>query len=172
MAPSHLPLPSPAIPSIQQIVPNPGILAQLVAAAIPDGTLSSMVEDTPSPIDIWTGRHLDYSDNAAQLETLHHHYSSAFDTLPPIRADYRRDAVLHQVMDGVPATFRGPKHIQQCLQNFPRQHLDHVAINHNHGQVIWRAETASHGRIVGTDSFTFDSKNRIVEQTTVAMSEK
>ena len=47
--------------------------------------------------------------------------------------------------------------------------LEHIAVNHNHAQVIWKGETASHAKIVGTDSFTFDENNHITSQTIVAL---
>ena len=70
---------------------------------------------------------------------------------------------------------------QECVQSFrdmfseiphdrSKFEMEHIAINHNHAQVIWKGETPAHGIIRGTDSFAFDKNNRIKSQAIVALS--
>eukprot|EP00429_Kryptoperidinium_foliaceum_P001236 CAMPEP_0176016062 /NCGR_PEP_ID=MMETSP0120_2-20121206/7656_1 /TAXON_ID=160619 /ORGANISM="Kryptoperidinium foliaceum, Strain CCMP 1326" /LENGTH=169 /DNA_ID=CAMNT_0017349045 /DNA_START=51 /DNA_END=560 /DNA_ORIENTATION=+ len=102
---------------------------------------------------------VDYSDNPEQLEVIKHHYLSEFSEgkVRKVQEDYNKDSVIFEVLDEVPKTYHGKRGVR------------HVAINRNHAQVVWKAETAGHETIVGTDSFTFDDKNHIASQSIVAL---
>jgi hypothetical protein len=139
---------------------------------------------------------VDYSDNESQVKILQHHYLTEFSSMDhnnqrngqnqkELLKDYTDDTVLYQVVDGVPATYRGKRGIRQMLLQHEDCHmaadpvvvdhveLQHIAVNHNHAQVIWKGQDSqSRTRIVGTDSFTFDHDNHIVKQTVVAMTEQ
>jgi hypothetical protein len=124
---------------------------------------------------------VDYSDNAAQTQVIKHHYMSEFGkhiSLAEVTKDFSEDAVVHEVVDNVPHTYHGKSGVRQSFRDMfskiphDTSHFDieHIAINHNHAQVIWKAETPTHGVIRGTDSFAFDKDNRIESQTIVALS--
>lgn len=149
--------------------------------------------------------HVDANDNNRQMDIIKHHYDSEFGAngfaLDEIVKDYHDDSIIHKVIDDQPCTYSGREGARKAFQDMisyvqvaptkgddhdnPRNHdlhsdvvkLQHISINRNHAQVIWRAETTasndggSNKVIVGTDSFTFDpSDNHITSQTTVAMS--
>jgi hypothetical protein len=124
---------------------------------------------------------IDYSDNPAQTQVIKHHYMSEFGkhiSLAEVTKDYSEDVVVHEVVDNVPHTYHGKPGVRQSFRDMfykiPHDtshfELEHIAINHNHAQVIWKAETPTHGIIRGTDSFAFDKDNRIESQTIVALS--
>mmetsp|Transcript_26235 Transcript_26235/g.38401 ORF Transcript_26235/g.38401 Transcript_26235/m.38401 type:complete len:110 (-) Transcript_26235:1103-1432(-) len=107
-----------------------------------------------------------------------HHYVKEFDEhrIREVMEDYSSDSVIYEVLDSVPKTYHGKKGVKKMckdilgkLQNIE---LEHIAVNHTHAQVIWRGETSSHATIVGTDSFTFDEKNKITSQTIVALTQE
>jgi hypothetical protein len=148
---------------------------------------------------------VDYSDNESQVKILQHHYLTELSVdhnnqygknkdwkQEELLKDYTDDTVIYQVVDGVPATYRGKRGIRRMLLQHDDCHisdpthsngsshgnamvvdhveLEHVAVNHNHAQVVWKGQDSqSRTRIVGTDSFTFDHDNHIVKQTVVAM---
>jgi ketosteroid isomerase-like protein len=130
----------------------------------------------------WKPEHVDRSDNKKQLEVIHHHYSTEFGSagnVDELLKDYSEDTVIYEVIDDKPETFRGKERVKEALegmigmateQGATKIDLEHVKINHNHAQVIWKAETSEHKCIVGTDSFTFDKDNHIAMQSTVALS--
>ena len=143
---------------------------------------------------------VDYCDNPAQIEVLRHHYSNEFGGTTTtgnassaqnqereVLKDYNEDSIIHKVVDDMPSTYRGREGAitawhdlsSQYLQGGPCQFdLTHIKVCHNHAQVNWKAEIGSddaaaahHKTLFGTDSFTFDDKNHIKMQTTVALSE-
>jgi hypothetical protein len=142
--------------------------------------------------------HIDYSDNDAQKAVLKHHYEKEFGRgdwthaeEEEVLKDFREDSVVHELINDQPTTYHGRsgvrqavEHVRSLLQDDDEKtenknekkeptkiDLQHIAVNHNHAQVIWKAETPSHRKIVGTDSFFFDDNNRIAAQTIVALSE-
>lgn len=129
---------------------------------------------------------VDYSDNPEQLQVIRHHYKSELPQrlqdkkttkIRDVLEDYASDSVIYEVLDEVPKTYKGKRGVrlmcQDVLGKVQNIHLEHVAINHGHAQVVWRGETTdpSHKIIVGTDSFTFGEDNRIVSQTIVALTQ-
>jgi ketosteroid isomerase-like protein len=130
----------------------------------------------------WNPKHVDRSDNKKQLEVIRHHYSTEFGSsgnVEELLKDYSEDTVIYEVIDDKPETFRGKERVKEALegmigmaneQGATKIDLEHVKINHNHAQVIWKAETADNKSIIGTDSFTFDKDNHIAMQSTVALS--
>ena len=49
--------------------------------------------------------------------------------------------------------------------------FEHIAIDHNHAQVVWKAHIPSQQKVIrGMDSFAFDEDNRIVHQSIMALS--
>jgi hypothetical protein len=123
---------------------------------------------------------IDFSDNPAQVRVIKHHYLNQFGkhlSLHEVLKDYSEDTVIHGVIDNVPRTYHGHDGVRQAFRDMfhkiphDTSHFgfEHIAINHNHAQVVWKAETASRGAIIGTDSFAFDRDNRISHQATVAM---
>jgi hypothetical protein len=126
---------------------------------------------------------LDYSDNRDQVRVLKHHYLNEFGhhiSVAEVLKDYSENCIIHQVMDNVPRTFQGRDGARQAfVQLFnliPHDmshslEFEHVAIDHNHAQVVWKAEVPSQNKIIrGIDSFAFDHENRIVHQTIMAAS--
>jgi len=128
---------------------------------------------------------------AAQTQVIKHHYMSDFGkhiSLAEITKDFSEDAVVHEVVDNVPHAYHGKSGVRQSFrdksgvrQSFrdmfskiphdrSKFEMEHIAINHNHAQVIWKGETPAHGIIRGTDSFAFDKNNRIKSQAIVALS--
>ena len=123
---------------------------------------------------------VDYSDNEAQSQVLWHHYLNEFGSkisLNEFLKDYSTNTVIHEVVDSVPHTYHGRQGARQAFRDMfallPHDithfELEHVAVNHNHAQVVWKAETPHH-YIRGTDAFTFDEDNRIEAQSIVALS--
>jgi hypothetical protein len=121
---------------------------------------------------------VDYSDNDQQMELIKHHFRSEFNEgrVCEVIKDYNQDAIIYEVIDEVPRTYHGKRGIQQMcrdvLGKVQNIELQHVAINRNHAQVVWKGKTKSHATIVGTDSFTFDHNNRIAAHSIVALTEK
>eukprot|EP00980_Cylindrotheca_fusiformis_P016062 scaffold4736_cov105-Cylindrotheca_fusiformis.AAC.11 len=63
--------------------------------------LDEIVEEFTSTVD--------YCDNDAQKEVLKHHYLNEFG-IPKdeeVVKDYRRDSIIHKVIDDMPSTYRG-----------------------------------------------------------------
>mmetsp|Transcript_119 Transcript_119/g.191 ORF Transcript_119/g.191 Transcript_119/m.191 type:complete len:200 (+) Transcript_119:85-684(+) len=123
---------------------------------------------------------IDFSDNEAQARVIKHHYLNEFGkhlSLSEVLKDYSEDVVIHKVVDGTPATYKGRDGVRQVFRDMfhtiphDTSHFkfDHMAINHNHAQIVWSADTPAQGVIRGTDSFTFDVDNRIKHQTIVAL---
>jgi hypothetical protein len=123
---------------------------------------------------------VDYSDNPAQVRVIKHHYLNEFGkhlSLHEVLKDYSEDTVIHEVLDNVPRTYHGHEGVRQAFRDMFKKiphdtshfEFDHIAIDHNHAQVVWKAETPSRGVIIGTDSFAFGKDNRIIHQTIVAM---
>lgn len=120
---------------------------------------------------------IDQCDNKEQEQIIKDHYLNEFGRhrVAKVLKDYSSDSVIHEVVDGVPHTYRGKTGaVQMCQDLFDLEHveLQHIAVNHGHAQVVWLAETPSHSKIVGTDSLTFDKDNHIITQSIVALSEK
>jgi hypothetical protein len=123
---------------------------------------------------------IDYSDSDPQMQVLLHHYLNEFDGnknhLEEVARDYDPDSVIYEVVDNSPKAYRGRQGVEQMCRDMLGKvkniELQHVAVNHNHAQVIWKGETLSHSTILGTDSFTFDDQNHITKQTIVALTEE
>lgn len=123
---------------------------------------------------------VDYVDNDSQLNVIRHHYLAEFEKhqIQEVVKDYDKDATIYEVVDEIPQTYRGRSGVRLMCRDLNGKlqsiELQHVAINQNHAQVVWKGETKSrcHGIIVGTDSFTFDKDNRITTQTIVALTEE
>lgn len=126
---------------------------------------------------------LDYSDNPDQVRVLKHHYLNEFGhhiSLSEVLKDYSENCTIHLVVDNQPQTFHGRDGARQAfLQLFNlvphdlSHHIEfeHIAIDHNHAQVVWKAEIPSQDKIIrGMDSFAFDQDNRIVHQSIMALS--
>jgi hypothetical protein len=120
---------------------------------------------------------IDYSDNDPQIQVLRHHYLNEFDDhhIREVLKDYSSDSVIYEVLDDVPTTYRRKKGVKKMCRDILGKvkniELQHIAVNRNHAQVIWKGETSSHTTIVGTDSFTFDENNQITTQTIVALTQ-
>ena len=57
-----------------------------------------------------------------------------------------------------------PHDMSHCLE------FEHIAIDHNHAQVVWKANVSFNKTIRGIDSFAFDETNHIVHQSVMAVS--
>lgn len=149
--------------------------------------------ETADSIDFdWHPETVDLSDNKRQLAVIKHHYNSELThahAIDEVMKDYCDDAVIHEVMDDVPATYHGQNGIRRSVKDFmkmlhaqdsseeegegrPKVDLQHIKIHQNHAQVTWKAETPQHTQIFGTDAFTFDENNRIKSQSIVALSQE
>ncbi|KAG7370185.1 hypothetical protein IV203_027931 [Nitzschia inconspicua] len=128
-------------------------------------------------------RKLDCSDNPDQVRVLRHHYLNEFGhhiSLSQVLKDYSETCTIHHVVDNQPQTFHGQDGARQAfLQVFnmvPHDlshqiEFEHIAIDHNHAQVVWKAEIPSENKMIrGMDSFAFDKNNRIVHQSVMALS--
>jgi len=140
----------------------------------------------------WEPDKVDVSDNAAQVEVLKHHYSNEFGpdgSVDELVKDYADDSVIYEVIDDKPKSYHGRSGARKAVEDMrsmlpsgtTKEHndedkskfdLQHIKVNHNHAQVIWKAETPKHTTIFGTDSFTFDEDNHIRSQTIVALSQE
>ena len=134
--------------------------------------------------------HLDFVDNPSQLNVIRHHYEKEFldgDASEEVLQDYREDSVIYTVVDGQPVTYRGLAGARRANQEIsslllhhqPREgerlelDFEHVSVQGNHAQVVWKAETENHKTSIwGTDSFEFDEDNHIAQQTVVALTER
>jgi hypothetical protein len=165
-----------------------------------DSVVKSSISDSSSRLGDLT-RQLDCSDNKEQVRILQHHYQNEFGrhiSLSQVLKDYSETCTVHQVIDNQPHTFHGRDGARQAfLQLFnlvPHDFLalqqqqqqqqnhyhyqghhsiefEHVAINHNHAQVVWKADIPSQSKVIrGMDSFAFDDNNRIVHQSNMALS--
>lgn len=159
MMPYRLPF-RVVLPHIMKEMRNPLILPGAAAAAVND------------PL-------IDYSDNDHQLEVIAHHYLNEFNEghIRDVMEDYNHDSVIYEVLDQVPKIYHGKRGVKKMckdvLGKVKNMELEHVAVNHNHAQVIWKGETEdSHAAIVGTDSFTFDENDHITSQTIVALTQE
>lgn len=153
------------------------------------------------PLVIHQSRHpflpdppIDCSDNDVQLQLIQHHYLSEFDSeksgdgvknspgsigqhIREVVKDYAPNSVIYKVMDEIPTMYRGRRGVEEMCREIYGQleniELEHVAVDQNHAQVVWKGETKgpSHTTIYGRDFFTFDDKNHIVSQTIVALSQ-
>jgi hypothetical protein len=136
---------------------------------------------------------IDYSDNDRQMEVIAHHYLNEFNEghIREVMEDYNQDSVIYEVLDEVPKTYYGKRGVRKMckdvLGKVKNIELEHVSVNRNHAQVVWRGETTTqddgdggddlhhhhhHHTIVGTDSFTFDENNHITSQTIVALTQQ
>lgn len=153
-------------------------------------------EDCLADFD-WRPEAVDRSDSRRQCAVIRHHYRSELGrggderaTVEELAGDYSDDAVIHEVIDDVPHTYRGALGVRQSVRDFvamlhadddgdgggegggrPKVEILHVKIHRNHAQVTWKAETPKHTHIFGTDAFTFDENNRIKSQSIVALSQ-
>ena len=153
--------------SVEQVLPYRLPLRKILPQVIKEA-INPFAADLP----------VDYSDNELQKIVLEHHYLSEFDEhhIREVVKDYNSDITIHEVLDNIPKTYHGKRGVRKMckdilgkLQNIE---LQHIAVNHNHAQVIWKGETSSHQTIVGTDSFTFDEDNHISSQTIVALTQE
>ena len=146
--------------------------------------VANMEDDSFSIEDLFQQHapHLQISDNPQQLKVLQHHYWNEFGrhvSLHEVMRDYSDTAVLHTVLDGVPTSYTRdqiPQAFRALYRLLPHDetHLEfeHIAVNHDHAQVVWKARLANGDRMRGTDSFAFsrhDGSNQIEHQTTVAL---
>lgn len=128
-------------------------------------------------------RQLDCSDSPEQVRVLKHHYLNEFGqhiSLAEVLKDYSEKCTIHQVVDNVPKTFHGKDGARQAFRNVfnlvPHDlthsiEFEHIAIDHNHAQVVWKAEVPSRNQSIrGMDSFAFDKDDRIVHQSVMALS--
>jgi len=143
-------------------------------------------KDMPFVCDFdWQPGSIDRSDNQRQVEILKHHYTNELSqdvAIDELIKDYSEDAVIYEVINNIPATYRGADGLRKSVNDFvtmlhtedgkSKVELQHIKINHNHAQVTWKAETPHHTHIFGTDAFTFDANNRIKSQSIVAISEE
>jgi hypothetical protein len=126
---------------------------------------------------------LDYSDNPDQVRVLKHHYLNEFGhhlSVAEVLKDYSDKCIIHLVVDNVPRTFQGRDGARRAflelfgLLPHDMSHsleFEHIAIDHNHAQVVWKAEVTSQKKTVrGIDSFAFDENNHIVHQSVMAVS--
>ena len=142
---------------------------------------------------------LEVSDNPVQTGVIRHHYWNEFGkhiSMTEVLKDYTDDCLVHVVIDGQPNSYKGHDGIKQVFKDLYRLiphdashfELEHIAINHDHAQVVWKARLGQDGDasnttddddddagtkryIRGTDSFAFDTQDnhRIKHQTTVAL---
>jgi hypothetical protein len=167
---SHFPTPFGIVHSIQEAM-GPMDLESI-------GGINSFGVSVPSamvvlPNDLSAS--IDESDNDSQSQVVKHLYENLED-----ENEYTKDAVIHQVLNDVPTTYRGKNGIHRALltgdtllhslKEAKSIHIDHFAVNHNHAQVTWSAET-SHKILVGTDYITFDDTNHITCRTIVALTQ-
>jgi hypothetical protein len=132
---------------------------------------------------------LEVSDNPIQTSVIRHHYWNEFGkhiSMTEVLKDYADDCVIHTVINGTPASYHGHDGVKNVFKDLYRRiphdashfELEHIAVNHDHAQVVWKARLqgdpvdGTTSFIRGTDSFAFDSADsgsRIKHQTTVAL---
>ena len=170
----------PKLEAIQQLrssaANHPLASEQTIPSALPITTTVPIDRKILLEDDIFHPR-IDFSDNEAQAQVIRNHYLNEFGkhSVDLVLNDYSDDSVIHELIDNAPTTYHGKQGVRQMCRDAARFwtkfELEHVAINHNHAQVIWKAETPTHSKVVGTDSFTFDKDNHITSQTIVALSQ-
>ncbi|KAL3926195.1 MAG: hypothetical protein SGARI_005682 [Bacillariaceae sp.] len=121
---------------------------------------------------------LDYSDNAAQVRVLKHHYLNEFGhhiSVSEVLSDYSESCVVHLVVNNVPRRDGARRAFVELFGLVPHDmshslEFEHIAIDHNHAQVVWKANVSSTKTIRGIDSFAFDENNHIEHQSIMAVS--
>jgi hypothetical protein len=101
-----------------------------------------------------------------------HHIS-----LHEVLKDYSDTSVIHEVIDNVPKTYKGRDGAKQAFRDMYRKiphdtsqfEFEHVAIDHNHAQVVWKATLGDNKIVRGIDSFAFDENNQITNQSIMAI---
>ena len=123
---------------------------------------------------------VDFSDSQEQVRVLKHHYMNEFGhhiSVNEVIKDYSSDCMIHLVIDNTPHTYKGHDGIIQTFKDLYEKiphdtsHFvfEHVSINNNHAQVVWKAIIPDRQVIIrGMDSFAFDNQNKITNQSIMA----
>lgn len=134
----------------------------------------------------WHPENIDVSDNAKQMKVIKHHYLNELGqgiSINELLKDYRDDTVIYELINDKPTTHRGLDGVSEAMKDLfvllhtdddkehPKVDLQHIKVNQNHAQVIWKFETSHQNVVYGTESFTFDENDRIKSQSIVALSQ-
>ena len=147
---------------------------------------SAVLDDNDIVFD-WYPENIDVSDNAKQMKVIKHHYLNELGegrSINELLKDYRDDTVIYELINDKPTTHRGLDGVVEAMKDLfsllhtdddrehPKVDLQHIKVNQNHAQVIWKFETPQHATVYGTDSFAFDENDRIKSQSIVAISQE
>eukprot|EP00656_Telonema_subtile_P019499 TRINITY_DN20735_c0_g1_i1.p1 TRINITY_DN20735_c0_g1~~TRINITY_DN20735_c0_g1_i1.p1 ORF type:complete len:224 (-),score=45.38 TRINITY_DN20735_c0_g1_i1:83-754(-) len=111
-------------------------------------------------------------DSVGLVAVIKHHYLHGFGerNMHALLSNYAKDCVVHQVVDGDHAVFRGHSELQEKFRKIFEQHkqgksklrITHVTVERGVALCVWRS---SHPDLVGSDTFVFDDDGKIAEQT-------